>query len=195
MILAAWSDLKDRLFFTVEDVAKVRGITITSAHVLCSRYVRRGIFIRMKKNFYVLERNWAHYGTREFFEISNYLRTPSYISCMTALSYYGITTQIQQNWYENMTQRHTLKIEASGALFSYIKIAPQYYMGFSRQDNVFIATPEKALLDAAYLNSLGRYPLDWASIDSGRLDLRNLTALLAAFPENVKRRVKQKCRI
>jgi len=67
MISAAWSNLNDRLFFTVEDVAELKGIAITSDYVLCSRYVRRGIFIRVKKNFYVLERNWAHYGTREFF--------------------------------------------------------------------------------------------------------------------------------
>ncbi len=195
MISAAWSNLKDRLFFTVEDVADLQGIAITSAHVLCSRYVRRGIFIRVKKNFYVLERNWTHYGIREFFRISNHLRTPSYISCMTALSYYGVTTQVQRNWYENITHRHTVKIEAGGALFCYTKIAPQYYTGFSRLDDVFIATPEKALLDAVYLNSLGRYPLDWTSLDSERLDIHNLTALLAAFPENVKRRVKEKCRI
>ena len=68
MISAAWSNLKDRLFFTVEDVADLQGIAITSAHVLCSRYVRRGIFIRVKKNFYVLERNWTHYGIREIFQ-------------------------------------------------------------------------------------------------------------------------------
>jgi len=195
MMSDVWSNLKDRLFFSVEDVSELKGITITSAYVLCSRYVRRGIFIRVKKNFYVLERNWTHYGTRDFFKISNHLRTPSYISCMTALSYYGVTTQVQRNWYENITQRHTVKIEAGGALFSYTKIAPQYYTGFFRQDDVFIATPEKALLDAVYLNSLGRYPLDWASLDPERLDIQNLTALLTVFPENVRRRVKEKCRI
>jgi hypothetical protein len=76
-----------------------------------------------------------------------------------------------------------------------MKIAKQYYRGFSRQEDVFMATPEKAFLDAVYLNSLGRYPLDLDSLDIGRLEAGNLTALMAFFPENVKRRVKEKCRV
>ncbi len=39
MMSDVWSNLKDRLFFSVEDVAELKGIAITSAHVLCSRYV------------------------------------------------------------------------------------------------------------------------------------------------------------
>ena len=195
MISTEWSALKDRLFFTVENVAVLKGISVPSAHVLCSRYVRRGVFIRLKKNFYVLNSDWAHYGTRELFRISNYLQVPSYISCMTALSYYGITTQVQRNWYESISQRRTMQIECGGARFVYMKIAKQYYTGFSRQEDVFMATPEKAFLDAIYLNSLGRYPLDWDSLDIGRLEAGNLTALMAFFPENVKRRVKEKCRV
>ena len=91
-------ELKNRLFFSTQDVADTYGMTIPSAYVLCSRYVRPGTFIRLKKNLYVLERNWERYGKSEFFQICNFFQVPSYVSCMTALAYYGITTQVQRDW-------------------------------------------------------------------------------------------------
>jgi len=189
------TSLQEKLFFSVQDVASAHGIGLSSAHVLCSRYVRRGVFIRLKRNFYVLERSWERYGKEEFFQICNFLQVPSYISCMTALAFHGITTQVQQGWYENITPRRSVRIEARGVWFRYHKVQPRHYFGFLRQDGFFIATPEKAFLDAVYLNSLGRYPLDWSSQDLDALDRQKLTALVESFPNQVKVRIRQKCGI
>lgn len=49
-------ELEKRLYFTAEDVASLLNIKSESAQVLCSRYVKRGIFVRLKNNFYVLEK-------------------------------------------------------------------------------------------------------------------------------------------
>ncbi|MCK9196628.1 MAG: hypothetical protein M0P16_06545 [Syntrophales bacterium] len=62
-----WKNLKDYPFFTVADVAAGRSISLPSAHVLCNRYVEKAYFIRLKKNFYVLARNWERYGGEDFF--------------------------------------------------------------------------------------------------------------------------------
>lgn len=188
------SELKDRLFFSVQDVANAYGITLESARVLCTRNVRRGVFIRLKKNFYVLERNWDRYGTREFFQISNYLQVPSYISCMTALAFYGVTTQAPQSWYENIAQKRTVSMEAHGTVFMYHKIRQPYFFGFVRHESFFIASREKAFLDAIYLNSLGRYPLDWSSLNLDALDRAKMSELLDPFPEKIKRRIRKACR-
>jgi len=195
MPLSKQTDLKERLFFTAQDVARAYGITLPSAHVLCTRYVRQGVFIRLKKNFYVLERNWERYGNREFFKIGNFLQVPSYVSCMSALAFYGITTQVQRGWFENITTRRSAKIEAGGVLFLYHKVQPRLYFGFTKQDGVFIASPEKAFLDAAYLHSLGLYPLDWSSLNLDALDKRGLVALLEPFSPQVKERIGKECRI
>ena len=40
----------DKPFFTQYDVAHSSGTKLTSAEVLCSRYVKRGLFIRSKSN-------------------------------------------------------------------------------------------------------------------------------------------------
>ena len=189
------TDLRNRLFFTVQDVAAAAGITLSSAHVLCSRSVRRGAFMRIKKNFYVLERNWERFGNREFFQICNFLQVPSYVSCTTALAFHGITTQVQRGWFENITTRRTAKMEAGGVVFLYHKVQPRHYFGFMKQDGFFIAGPEKALLDAAYLHSLGRYPLDWNSLNLDALDKQKLITLMEPFPPQVKNRIGKECKI
>jgi hypothetical protein len=186
-----WSTLKAGLFFTVEDVAVLRGISIPSAHVLCSRYVRRGLFIRVKRNFYILERNWERYGKRDFFRVCNFLQVPSYVSLMTALCFHGVSTQVQRNWYESVSTRKSFVLETRGVSFRYQKVRPQIYGGFVQDEGVFIATPEKAFLDAVYLNALGRYPLDWASLDLGRLGRAALSALMGPYPERVKTKVRE----
>jgi predicted transcriptional regulator of viral defense system len=187
--------LKDRLFFSVRDAAKAYGITLASARVLCTRNVQRGDFIRLKKDFYILERNWERYGTREFFQVSNFLQVPSYISCMTALAYYGITTQTPRGWYENISQKRSTTMEVRGTVFMYHKIRPTYFFGFAKQDNFFIASREKAFLDAAYLSSLGRYALDWSSLDLDALDKAKIIELMVSFPERVRQKVQKACRI
>jgi predicted transcriptional regulator of viral defense system len=188
-------NLKERLFFGIEDVATAYEITRASAHVLCSRYVKQGVFVRIKRNFYVLDRNWEKYGTQEFFKISNLLQVPSYVSCTTALAFFGITTQIQRDWYENVSMRRSTSMEARGISFIYHKLQPALYFGFTRQEGVFMADPEKALLDAAYLDSIGRYSLDWSALNMEALNKEKLADLLDPFPERLKGRIAEKCRI
>ena len=45
--------LSNKLFFSVDDVAQAACIKNESAQVLCSRCVKNGFFLRLKKNFYV----------------------------------------------------------------------------------------------------------------------------------------------
>ncbi|MCX5909764.1 MAG: hypothetical protein NTY64_21960 [Deltaproteobacteria bacterium] len=149
----------------------------------------------MKKNFYVLARNWERYGGEDFFRISNFLHVPSYISCLSALSFYGISTQVQRDWYEGITRRRSPVREVHGVRFRYYQIKDQYYCGVVRREGYFIASPEKALLDAAYLHFLGRYPLDWDSLDLTRLDKEMLVQQMEPFSPYLKERIKTICKI
>ena len=88
---------------THHDVAQTLGIKLGSAEVWCSRYVRKGLLTRLKRGLYVKTENLAHMSQTGLFEIANILQVPSYISLMTALSYYGITTQVQRNFLESIS--------------------------------------------------------------------------------------------
>jgi predicted transcriptional regulator of viral defense system len=191
----AWGRLKEKLYFTTEDVALVAGITEASAYVLCSRYAKRGILVKLKKNFYILEQNWERYALTDFFRLANFLQVPSYISCMSALSFYGVTTQVQQGWIESIALKRSIKFEARGTTFSYYKIKKEYYFGFEKKENFFIAPKEKALIDAVYLSSFGKYPMDVSSIDTEGLDKTLIKRMMEPYPPRTQNKVRELCRI
>lgn len=187
--------LRQRLFFRAEDVATACQIKLPSAHVFCSRYMRRGEFVRVKKDFYVLDRNWERFAREDYFRLSNFLEVPSYVSCLTALSFFGITTQVQRDLNESISIKRSATMEARGVAFHYHKVKSRLFFGFTRQEGFFIACPEKAFLDGAYLEAIGRYPLDWSSLDLDALDKARIKEFVAMFPERVKARLTQTCGI
>ncbi len=191
----AWRSLKKSLFFTIEEVANKFGITRASAHVFCSRQVKNGSFIRLKKNFYVLEDRWPYLEREDFFVIANYLQVPSYLSCTTALVYHGITTQVPRDWYESVSLKRSIQYRARGVTFSYFKLKGDYYFGFTKIGPFFMAHKEKAFLDACHLCAHGHYALDWSALDMDRLDMDNLKAMVRPFPYRTKGMVKKLCGI
>lgn len=189
------TSLKDKLFFTVHDVAAATGTSLPSAHVLCSRYVKSGIFVRIKKNFYVVADTWDRYAFLDFLKIANFIQVPSYISFTTALAFYGLTTQIQRNWYESVATRRSNSFETRGTKFIYHKFACPLYFGYERRDNVFIALPEKAVLDCAYLEVLGLGATDWDALSLEKLDTFRIRRWIEPFPNQFKQKMAEKCRI
>jgi predicted transcriptional regulator of viral defense system len=187
--------LREVDYFTTDDVAKLLNIKTSSATVLCWRYTKKGLFIRLKKNFYVLKERWQKNSNPDLYRISNILQVPSYISMMTALSFYEVTTQVQRNFFEATGIRKTVEYDIEGISFKFYKIKRTLYFDFLKKDDFFIATKEKAFLDAIYLYSFGKYTLDFDSIDLKKIDFERLTTLLHRFPEKTKKIVKRICKI
>lgn len=175
--------LRDKEFFTTADVADVLGIKPESAWVTCSRYVKNGLFLRLKNNFYVLSESWRNISREGLLKTANYLQVPSYISFMTALSYYEVTTQVQRDFVESAATRRSVKFNVKETEFDFYKLDRRYYFGYERKRGFFIASKEKALVDAAYLSSLGKYSIDKASLDTGKLNAGEIRRILKAFPD------------
>ena len=187
--------LRDCLYFTIEDVADIFAIKESSARVLCSRYVRKGLFVRLKNNFYILDENWQRYSMGEYLKISNFLQVPSYISFMTALSFYQVTTQIQRSYYESVSLKRSAEFSDTGKTFIFRKVKKEYYFDFVKLDDIFIATKEKAFIDSAYLYSFGKYKFDLSSINLEKLNMDKLKEILKVFPLKTRRVVKRLCGI
>ena len=187
--------LKNKLYFTIEDAAAVFDIKPASAYVLCSRYVKKGIFIRLKKNFYILQQNWEVLSDENFFKLSNFLQVPSYISFMTALSAYEVTTQVLRNFYESACIKRSVKFEQGQACFNYYKIKRKYYFSFEKKNGFFIATKEKAFVDMMYLYSFGKYKADLNSINIDALNKDKILEIVKVFPLKTKNAVKRICKI
>jgi len=187
--------LREKLYFSSQDVAALLGIKTSSAVVLCSRYVDKGLFVRLKKDFYILKERWRQNSITDFFRISNMLQVPSYVSLMTALSFYEATTQVQRDFFESVCIKRTAEYEIEGVNFNFYKLKRELYLDFIKQDNFFIATKEKAFLDAMYLYSFNKYSLDINSLDLSKFDIKKIQRLLKIFPERTRKLVKKTCRI
>ena len=188
-------ELSRKPYFTLGDVAQTFSLQTASARVLCSRYVRQGLLVRFKNNIYTTVWKWEGLTRQDLFKIANVLQVPSYISLMTALAYYDVTTQAQNNYQESVCLKRSVAYNVREAVFSYIKLQNRFYGDFIKKDGVFIATKEKAFLDAAYLFSFGKYKFDVDSLDMKKLELRKLKSLLSVYPNKTKETVKRLCGI
>jgi len=171
-----------KLYFTYQDIAKLLSIAEDSARVLCTRYVKQKYLIRLKRNFYVLKEKWDNMNLEQRYELANLLQVPSYISLTTALSFYEYTTQIQQEFIESISLFRTFSKKLEGLIFNYCKIKDEYYFGFGKKNNFFIASPEKALIDSLYLQYLGKYNLDLSSLDLEKINMGNVHNILEKYP-------------
>ncbi len=176
----------NQLYFGYEDVAKALRVTLDSAKVTCSRLVVKGILARLKRNIYILKDKLDNLNTEDKFILANIIQTPSYVSLMTALDYYGITTQMQRNFVESIGILRTKELNIHGFGLKYSKVQKSLYFGFRKEGEFFIAAPEKAFLDALYLMSLKRYRFDLTSINFDRLDSREIRRIFEFYPRRTQ---------
>ncbi len=180
-----------KLYFGYEEIARVFGISPSSAKVTASRYVKQGLLLRMKKNVYVRREVWNAAVIEDKFLLANLGQVPSYISLMTALEYYEITTQVLRDFFESIAVKRTKEINLNGCFFRYTKIAGDLYYGFKKEKGFFIATPEKSLLDAFYLMSYGRYSLDISALDTSKFVRSEVKRLSIGFPLKTRKMLKK----
>lgn len=127
-------------------------------------YVRTGRFVNPRKGIYVK----PDYNP---LELANMLYTPSYISLEYVLQQAGIIFQYDSR-YTSISYL-SREIEIAGKTYSYRRIREEIIMdttGIVRnQNNVNIATPERAFTDMLYLNKNCYFdninPLDRTFID------------------------------
>jgi len=175
-----------KLYFGYEEIARILGISVESGRVTAVRFVKQGVLVRPKKNIYILREKWDNLAREEKFMLANLMQSPSYVSLMTAMDYYEVTTQVQNNFIESVLIYRTKRIEIEGAVFNYSRINKDLYSGFIKKEGFFIAVPEKAFLDALYLMSLGRYAFDITSIDRARLDKAQIKKIARAYPKKTQ---------
>ncbi len=176
----------NKLYFAYQDVAKILSTSEDSARVLCTRYVKQKYLIRLKRNFYILKERWDNITPNQRLELANILQVPSYISLMTALSFYEYTSQVQQRFVESISLYRTFTKNIEGVVFNYSRIKRDYYFGFSKKNNIFFASPEKALVDSLYLSYLGKYNLDLSSLNLEKIDRKSCENILKRYPSKFK---------
>jgi predicted transcriptional regulator of viral defense system len=141
--------------------------------VQISRWVDAGKLIQIRRGWYLIA---EPYQSRRIPPgvIANRVVTPSYLSLEWALSFHGLIPEETPN-PTSVTTARAQNFRGAGCFFIYRHIKPDYFRGFSKmlhgENEIVIASPEKALWDKLYLHLRGnRFSMDWLK----ELRLQNL---------------------
>lgn len=163
-----------RAVFSVQQLSNLIGRKRSVATVYLSRFVKNKMAKRVKKGKIAF--------TDDDFVIATQLVEPSYISLDSALLYYGIIKQVTRN-VECVTTRNSFNYKNLG--IRYHKIPKSLFFGYTIQKRgssyVFMAEPEKALLDGLYLNLYSKRELMLNLKQMELINIVRLTALLSQF--------------
>jgi predicted transcriptional regulator of viral defense system len=87
----------------------------------------------------------------DVYEIASSIVYPSYVSMFSAFQYYGLTEQGIVKHSVVTIKRHK-KLSFEDYTIKFFAIHTSRFFGYKREGSVFIATPEKAIIDALYFN-------------------------------------------
>jgi predicted transcriptional regulator of viral defense system len=168
----------NKTILSIEDISNILSISKGSAKVTANRYVQNDQLIRLKRNYYITPTKFEKLNDEDLFKLANMLQVPSYISFMSALSYYNISTQQLQSVIESAALKRTKNINVENIEFRFILIKEELYSDFIMKKDFFIATPEKSLADAVYLTSLSRYSCDFEAIDFSKINKQKVNLII-----------------
>ncbi len=137
-----------------KDVLKIYGNN-QAVHNQLNRWQKRGLILKLRKGLYLLNKNERRVSPGQML-IANNLYQPSYVSLEHALSFCGLIPE-RSYTVTSVTTKKTAHFKNMEGDFSYQHIKPQAFRGFREMKDpsgcsVFIAEPEKAVVDFLYLN-------------------------------------------
>lgn len=176
-------------FYTMADFEKITGMERRNLSVTLSRLTKKGLLVRLTKGVFILPDDLDKLP-----EIANQLYSPSYLSFESALSIYGILSQYPYT-ITFATPKRSKRIRLADKEVEYRQIKPSLFISFMKQDNLFVATPEKALLDQLYLVSKGVATLSNEELDLSFVDKKKILKLSKTFPEYVQEAAREVLKI
>ena len=169
-----------RGFFTIADLEKIIGLPRNSLKVALNRLTKQGVLERLTRGVYQLSINPV-----EARVAANQLYYPSYLSFEAALARHGILSQIPYT-QTFATIKKSKKIWLKETEIEYTQIKKELFFGYVLADGIYLARPEKALLDQLYLVSRGKRSLNLKELDLSIINKNRLFKYAKKFPAAVQ---------
>lgn len=152
-------------FLTKSDLRRRFGVkSDNTAYKILQRMTQKGLLTRLQAGHYQIAETPVH-----DFTVANTIVPPSYISLESALARYGILQQVPFV-VTSVTPKKGRTVEIHTKTFEYTHIAPHLFMGFVKEGDYLIATPEKALFDAVYMTAKGLRSLSVDELELSHLN-------------------------
>jgi predicted transcriptional regulator of viral defense system len=171
----------NKAYFTVADLEKVLGMERDALYVTLNRLVGSGVLKRLKRGIYQ-----AEFQDLELEKVANELYYPSYLSFESALSRYGILSQMPYTLTFATTKR-SKKTTLADREVEYRQIKSTYFFGYKLKDGIYVAEPEKAVLDQLYMISKGKVSSDVSEWSLVGLEKSKLLQYSKRFPAAIQK--------
>jgi predicted transcriptional regulator of viral defense system len=171
-------------FWSVADLEKVLGYgTRKSLLVALHRLTASGILERVRRGYYRVSTRPADEAA-----LANVLYRPSYLSFESALARHGILSQIPYAM-TFATTRRSKRMTIGGREAEFRQIKKDLFFGYRLEGGLYVAEPEKALLDELYMMKRGRAAVPLEELDVDRLSKGRLREFASRFPDSVRGQV------
>lgn len=170
--------LKERnlSLFTLNDFSRIFGIKNTNTlYKKVERLKTKGIITQLVKGKY----SFVLFPPSDY-AVANFLYQPSYISCETALSFYGIITGFPYQ-ITSVTPKRARNFVSENKEFDYSQISSRLFWGYEKKEDFLVAEKEKALLDYLYLGTKGLKSLELDEIETGEIDKKKFLLYAKKF--------------
>lgn len=175
----------NKRYFTGREMALLLNIKEKNRRVTLSRLVKRKILRRLRRNLYEII-----VKPTDILEAAGTLYQPSYLSFSYCLGKLGILNQIAYE-IEFATPRKTKRLILRDRSVMFRKINKKLFFGYTLKDKIFIAEPEKALLDTLYLKLKGLASLPEEELNLKGLSKQKFLKMSRQFPANVQKEAKR----
>ena len=141
-------------FFDLSTVLQMLGGERASVRVQLSRWLRAGKLLSLRRGLYAFADPYRKIAVHPL-DLANQLYKPSYLSSLWVLGFMGLIPE-KVVTYTSITPRVPRRFANAFGRFHYSNIKQSYFFGFSKKSiqgmSVWMAEPEKALLDLWHLN-------------------------------------------
>ena len=124
-------------------------------------------------------------GSADAAKIANALYPPSYLSFEAALARYGILSQIPYT-LTFATSKRTKRIAIGETAVEFRQLNAALFFGYTLEQGLYVAEPEKALLDELYLVTRGKAMLDFDALNLANLSRSKFNGYARRFPDYVQ---------
>ena len=164
--LVAAVNESSRPLFTVRDIAALTHNERNYARLLASRLVGKGL-ARVERDRYAV-------AGEDPFVVASALQFPSYVSFLSAYSYYGETTQSLREVFV-AARRQRAPLEYAGFRLRFVRLSPRRFFGYGKRragrKYLFMADLEKALVDGLCLPEYAPPSETFQVLERGHYDL------------------------
>jgi predicted transcriptional regulator of viral defense system len=174
----------DKPLLNIADLEKILGLkNRASLYVTLHRLTRYGVLERLRRGAYRLS-----FRPRDVAQAANQLYSPSYLSFESALSRHGVLSQIPYT-VTFATPRRSKKMRLGETMIEFRQLRADLFFGYVLESGLYLAEPEKALLDEMYFVKRGKAFLAFDELSREGLSMEKIKKYASRFPSYVQKAV------